>query len=110
MNPVIRVNSNNILTPCFVYSNIQTSFLFSGANIGYHYQLFNKIYIGSYSGVIYLPQEGDGLIPQISAGFSFKKESQSIRYNLLLIDLGIQYPLLEIDYPIVPYLTLSYLF
>ena len=92
-----------------LFSELNTSFAFSGANIGYHYKLFNKFYVGSNSGIIYLPTEEIQFIPQISAEFMYKKSSINKRYNSVLIRGGVQFPLEKIDYNLIPYLSLSYL-
>jgi len=92
-----------------LFSELNTSFAFSGANIGYHYKLFNKFHVGSNSGIIYLPTEEIQFIPQISAEFMYKKSSINKRYNSVLIRGGVQFPLEKIDYNLIPYLSLSYL-
>ena len=92
-----------------IYSELNTSFAFSGANVGYHYELFNKFHVGSNSGIIYLPNEEIQFIPQISAELMYRKSSINKCYNSVLIRGGVQFPLEKIDYNLIPYLSLSYL-
>ncbi|MBC8510301.1 MAG: glucosaminidase domain-containing protein [Cryomorphaceae bacterium] len=91
------------------FTEVNTSFVFSGANLGYHYELFNKFYIGANAGVIYLPTEDTDIIPQLSAELMYKKSSENKRYNSVLIRGGVQLPLDKMDYKLIPYLSLSYL-
>ena len=92
-----------------LFTEVNTSFAFSGANIGYHYELFNKFYIGANAGIIYLPTEGEDAISQLSAELMYKKSSKNKHFNSLLIRGGVQLPLIEMDYKVIPYLSLSYL-
>ena len=92
-----------------LFTEVNTSFAFSGANIGYHYELFNKFYTGANAGIIYLPTECTYLIPQLSAELMYKKSSENKRYNSVLIRGGVQLPLDKMDYKLIPYLSLSYL-
>ena len=91
------------------FTEVNTSFVFSGANLGYHYELFNKFYTGANAGIIYLPTEGKDVIPQLSAELMYKKSSKNKHFNSLLIRGGVQLPLIEMDYKVIPYLSLSYL-
>ena len=92
-----------------LFTEVNTSFAFSGANIGYHYELFNKFYTGANAGIIYLPTEDTDIIPQLSAELMYKKSSKNKHYNSVLIRGGVQLPLIEMDYKVIPYLSLSYL-
>ena len=92
-----------------LFTEVNTSFAFSGANIGYHYELFNKFYTGANAGIIYLPTEGKDVIPQISAELMYKNYSKNKHFNSVLIRGGVQLPLIEMDYKVIPYLSLSYL-
>ena len=92
-----------------LFTEVNTSFIFSGANIGYHYELFNKFYTGVNSGVIYLPTKEKQFIPQISAELMYRNSSKNKRYNSVLIRGGVQLPLDKMDYKLIPYLRLSYL-
>jgi len=83
-------------------SEINTSFAFSEANFGCHYELFRKTHIGANGGVIYLPTKEKEFIPQVSGELMYKK-------NLLLIRAGVQLPLSDMEYNLVPYLKLTYL-
>jgi len=92
-----------------LFTEVNTSFAFSGANIGYHYELFNKFYAGANSGVIYLPAKEKQFVPQISAELMYINSSKNKRYNSVLIRGGVQLPLDKMDYKLIPYLSLSYL-
>ena len=92
-----------------IFCEINNSFAFSLANIGYHYELFNKFYVGANSGVIYFPIDENKFIPQISAELIYRKSSKSDRYNSVMIRGGVQFPLDKMDYKFIPYLSLSYL-
>jgi len=92
-----------------LFTEVNTSFVFSIANLGYHYELFNKFYTGANAGVIYFPTEDTDIIPQLSAELMYKKSSKNKRYNSVLIRGGVQLPLIEMDYKLISYLSLSYL-
>jgi hypothetical protein len=92
-----------------LFAEVNTSFAFTGANAGWHYEVFNKFYTGANAGIIYLPTKGKAFIPQVSAELMYKKSSKNKRYNSILIRGGVQLPLTEMDYKIIPYLSLSYL-
>ena len=92
-----------------LFTEVNTSFLFTGANAGYHYELFNKFFTGASSGIIYLPTDENKFIPQISAQFMYRKSSKNKRYNSVLIRGGVQFPFSKMDYKLIPYLSLSYL-
>ena len=92
-----------------MFTEVNTSFVFSGASIGYHYELLNKFYVGANSGMIYFPTKEREFIPQISAELMFRKLSKNKLYNSVLIRGGVQLPLEKIDYKLIPYVSLSYL-
>ena len=92
-----------------LFTEINTSFAFSGSNIGYYYELLNKFYSGANLGVIYFPTEDKVFVPQISAELMFRESSRNKRYNSFLIRSGVQLPLEKVDYKLIPYLSLSYL-
>ena len=92
-----------------MFSEVNTSFVFSGASVGYHYELLNKFYVGANSGMIYFPTKEREFIPQISAELMFRKLSKNKLYNSVLIRGGVQLPLEKIDYKLIPYVSLSYL-
>ena len=92
-----------------LFTEVNTSFAFSGANIGYHYELFNKFYTGANAGIIYLATEGKDVIPQLSAELMYRNSSKNKHFNSVLIRGGVQLPLIEMDYKVIPYLSLSYL-
>ena len=83
-------------------TEINTSFMFSEANIGYHYELLNKFYTGTNAGIIYRPTKEKDLIPQIAGELIYKK-------NSILIRGGVQLPLNEMEYKLIPFLKLTYL-
>ena len=92
-----------------LFTEVNTSFVFSSANIGYYYELFNKFYTGANSGFIYLPTKEKQFIPQISAELMYRNSSKNKRYNSVLIRGGVQLSLKKMDYKLIPYLSLSYL-
>ena len=92
-----------------LFTEINTSFVFSGSNIGYYYEILNNFYSGANSGVIYFPTEAKVFVPQISAELMFRKSNRNKRYNSFLIRVGVQCPLEKVDYELIPYLSLSYL-
>ncbi len=82
-------------------TEINTSFVFSEANIGFHYELLSKCYAGTNAGIIYLPTEKD-FIPQIAGELIYKNKA-------ILIRAGVQFPLETMDYKLIPFLKLTYL-
>ena len=92
------------------FTEVNTSFAFSGVNLGYNYKLFNDFYAGANTGIIYLPSEENSIIPQISAELMCKREKQ----KTVLIRGGVQLPLAEMnlykrEVSFVPYIRLTYL-
>ena len=92
------------------FTEVNTSFAFSGVNLGYNYKLFNDFYAGANTGIIYLPSEENSIIPQISAELMCKRKKQ----KTVLIRGGVQLPLAEInlykrEVSFVPYIRLTYL-
>jgi len=92
------------------FTEVNTSFAFSGVNLGYNYKLFNDFYAGANTGIIYLPSEENSIIPQISAELMYKREKQ----KTVLIRGGVQLPLAEMnlykrEVSFVPYIRLTYL-
>jgi len=92
-----------------MFSEVNTSFVFSGASIGYQYELINKFYVGANSGIIYSPTKEREFIPQISAELMFRKLRKNKLYNSVLVRVGVQLPIVKIDYKLIPYVSLSYL-
>jgi|TARA_B100000809_G_scaffold159780_1_gene157158 hypothetical protein len=84
------------------YAEVQTSFVFSGINLGYSYELLNKFYTGVNAGIIYLPTKEEDIVPQISAELMYRK-------NTVLIRGGVQIPISKMEYPFIPYFRLTYL-
>jgi len=84
------------------YAEMQTSFVFSGINFGYSYELLNKFYTGVNAGIIYLPTKEEDIVPQISAELIYRK-------NTVLIRGGVQIPISKMEYPFIPYFRLTYL-
>ena len=48
------------------FTEINTSFSFSNASVGYNYELLNNFYAGSNTGIIYLPSEETTYISHFS--------------------------------------------
>ena len=92
------------------FTEVNTSFVFSDANLGYHYELLDNFYTGANAGIIYLPTKEETIITQIAVELMYKKSSKKQQYNSVLIRGGVQLPLMEIDYQFIPYLRLTYLF
>ena len=92
-----------------LFTEVNTSFAFSGANIGYCYKIFNRFYAGANSGIIYLPVKENAFIPQISAELVYRNYSKNKSYNSVLLRGGVQLPLDKMDYKLIPYISLSYL-
>ena len=92
------------------FTEVNTSFAFSGVNLGYNYKLFNDFYAGANTGIIYLPSEEHSIVPQISAELMYKREKQ----KTVLIRGGVQLPLAEMnlykrEVSFAPYIRLTYL-
>jgi len=86
-----------------IYSvEINTSYIFSEANIGYNFQFIQKLYIGANAGAIYLPTEDNDFIPQIAGELSYKK-------SVILLRAGVQFPFNKLEYNLIPFLKLTYL-
>ena len=81
---------------------INTSFIFSEINLGYHYGFLNKFYTGSNTGIIYLPIQENKIIPQIAGELIYKND-------LVLIRVGAQFPLNNSEYKTIPFLKITYL-
>ncbi len=94
---IYHFRNNNIY---FIEAN--TSFVFSEANIGCHYSLLDRFYVGLNSGIIYLPTEVEYFIPQIAGEFAYKKNKNILR-------AGVQFPVKEMNYRLIPFLKLVYL-
>lgn len=84
------------------YAEVQTSFVFSGINLGYSYELLNKFYTGVNAGIIYRPTKEEDIVPQISAELMYRK-------NTVLIRGGVQIPISKMEYSFIPYFRLNYL-
>ncbi len=84
------------------YAEVQTSFVFSGINFSYSYELLNKFYTGVNAGIIYLPTKEEDIVPQISAELMYRK-------NTVLIRGGVQIPISKMEYPFIPYFRMTYL-
>ena len=83
-------------------TEINTSFVFSEANIGFHYELLSKCYAGTNAGIIYLPTKEQDFIAQIAGELIYKNKA-------ILIRAGVQFPLETMDYKLIPFLKLTYL-
>ena len=91
-------------------SQVSTSFLYTNTNLGLSYELFNNLYAGFNSGFIYLPSKKQDFIPEISINLSYKSINNEKRYDMLIIEAGVQIPLYDIGYRVIPSLSLNYLF
>jgi hypothetical protein len=89
------------------FTEVNTSFAFSDASVGYNYELINNFYTGVNAGVIYLPTKEKAFVPQISVELMYRKLSKSNTYNSVLISGGMQFPLAAIDDKFIPYLSLA---
>ena len=92
------------------FTEVNTSFSFSEASIGYHYNLINKFYVGAKGGGIYIPTEEVSIKPYLSPEFMIKREKN----KSVLIRGGVQFPLVETQWfskevKLLPYLTFTYL-
>ena len=92
------------------FTEINTSFIFTKASVGYNYELSNKIYAGVNTGIIYLPSEEPTIIPHLSSEIMYKREKQKV----VLIRGGIQISLLETHlfhsrFYLIPYFCMTYL-
>ena len=83
-------------------SEVNTSFVFSSASLGYDYELFDKFYSGLNAGVIYQPTKDNNIITQLSAEFLYRTRNYFVRG-------GVQFPLEQIKYQFVPYIRFTYL-
>jgi len=81
---------------------INTSFIFSEFNIGYHHSFLNRFYNGINSGIIYLPIEENKIIPQIAGELIYKND-------LVLIRGGAQFTFNHSKYKTIPFLKITYL-
>ncbi|MEC9209605.1 MAG: glucosaminidase domain-containing protein [Bacteroidota bacterium] len=91
-------------------TEVNTSFIFSEANIGYHYTFANKFYGGINSGVLFVPIDEPRITPYLSSELMYKIETQ----RTLLVRVGIQIPFSEIhlfyeSFNAIPYFRLIYL-
>jgi len=91
------------------FIDVNTSIVFSSTNVGCHYELLRKFYTGGNAGVIYLPTKELSIVPQISAELMYKKSTKNNKINSVLIRGGVQFPLSDMDYKMIPYLSLTYL-
>ena len=91
-------------------SQVSTSFLYTNTNFGLSYEFFNNLYAGFNSGFIYLPSKKQDFIPEISINLSYKSINNEKRYDMLIIEAGVQIPLYDIGYRVIPSLSLNYLF
>jgi len=92
------------------FSEVNTSFSFSEASIGYHYNLINKFYVGAKGGGIYIPTEEVSIKPYLSPEFMIKREKN----KSVLVRGGVQFLLVETQWfskelKLLPYLTFTYL-
>ncbi len=91
-------------------SEVNTSFLYSNSNLGLSYELFNDLYGGIKSGIIYLPAQKEDFIPHVTLDLSYKHINDKKRYDILLLGIAVQVPLDDIGYKFIPCINLNYLF
>ena len=58
------------------FTEINTSFIFTKASVGYNYELLNRIYAGVNTGIIYLPSEEPTIIPHLSSEIMYKRKNK----------------------------------
>ena len=92
------------------FTEINTSFVFSEASIGYNHEILNMFYAGVNAGILYVPIDEPTVIPHISSELMYKREKR----KKLLIRGGVQIPLSEMhlfyeSFNIIPYFKLTYL-
>ena len=92
------------------FIEVNTSFSFSEASIGYHNNLIKKFYVGIKGGGIYIPTEEVIIKPYLSPEFIIKMDKN----KSVLIRGGVQFPLVETQWfskevKLLPYLTFTYL-
>ena len=92
------------------FMEVNTSFIFSEASIGFNHKIFNMFYTGLNAGIFYLPIKEKMVFPHISSELMYKTEKQ----KKLLMRGGIQFPLSEIylfdkSFNFIPYFKLTYL-
>ena len=93
-----------------IFCELNTSFVFSSASVGFNYELFNNFYAGANSGIIYLPTEDPLIIPHLSSEIVYKREKR----KTILMRGGVQIPLSEMHlfysrFYMIPYFQLTYL-
>tara|TARA_A100001037_G_scaffold247653_1_gene229661 strand:- start:639 stop:1496 length:858 start_codon:yes stop_codon:yes gene_type:complete len=84
------------------FTELNTSFVFSSASLGYDYELFNNFYAGANAGIIYQPTKEKDISTHLSAELLYRKQNYLIRG-------GVQLPMEQMEYPFIPYLRLTYL-
>ena len=92
------------------FTEINTSFVFSEASIGYNHEILNMFYAGVNAGILYVPIDEPIVIPHISSELMYKREKR----KKLLIRGGVQIPLSEMhlfdeSFNVIPYFKLTYL-
>jgi len=92
------------------FIEVNTSFVFSEASVGYNHEVLNMFYAGVNAGILYVPIEEPTIIPHISSELMYKREKQ----KKLLIRGGVQISLSDIHllseiFNIIPYFKLTYL-
>tara|TARA_X000000368_G_C23026234_1_gene710300 strand:+ start:346 stop:1221 length:876 start_codon:yes stop_codon:yes gene_type:complete len=92
------------------FMEVNTSFVFSEASVGYDHEILNMLYAGVNTGIFYVPFNKPSVIPHISSELMHKREKQKI----ILIRGGVQITLSDIhlfteSFNILPYFKLTYL-
>ena len=102
--PYLKGVSAFYITDKYLYAlEVNTSFAFTEANFGLHYRFLNAISLGFDVGFIYLPNRNNTFPPYIASEIIYKHQN-------LLIRVGTQVPLTEIDYKFIPFIKFTYLF
>ena len=92
------------------FMEVNTSFVFSEASVGYDHEILNMLYAGVNAGILYVPINKTTVIPHISSELMYKREKQ----KRILIRGGVQIALSDIhlfskSFNIIPYFKLTYL-
>ena len=89
----------------FIYfTELNTSFIFSSANLGCNYRVIENFYIGVNTGIIYQPTKDNDITPQLSGELLYSRTEN------YLIRSGVQLPLEQIKHQFIPYFRVTYLF
>ena len=65
------------------FIEINTSFVFSEASIGYNHEILNMFYAGVNAGIFYVPIDEPIVIPHISSELMYKREKRKKQQSML---------------------------